>query len=160
MLKKTFVIVTMLLIFVFSGVSNSQDKEIIKEKRIVMHPDIPAGMPPLPDLTETQINEIEKIHLKTMKDILPLRNKIGEEEARLRTITTQENPDRNEINKLIDEIGDLMTSIRKTEMNSKLDIRSNLTDKQKIIFDTMPPAPPSQPHGKKIIEKDEIKIEK
>lgn len=160
MLKKTFVIVTILIIFVFSGVSNSQDKEIIKEKRIVMHPNISARMLPLPDLTETQINEIEKIHLKTMKDILPLQNQIGEKEARLRTITTQENPDRNEINNLIDEIGAIMTSIRKTEMNSRLDIRSNLTDKQKIIFDTMPPAPPSQSHGKKIIEKDEIKIEK
>ena len=154
MFKKTLNAV--LLILIFTGFLYSQEKEIIIEKKGM--PD--RGLHRLPDLTESQFKEMDKIHLKTMKEILPFQNQIGEKEARLRTLSTADNPDITQINSLIEEIGNLMISIRKTEMSSRLAVRELLSENQKIIFDMLPPGPPPNIQGNEIIREEKIRIEK
>jgi len=115
-------------------------------------------MPMIPGLTESQRNDMKDIHIKAQKEILPLNNEIGEKEARLRTLTTVDNPDITEINKYIEEIGDIRTKIKKIEMNAHLSIRKILNDEQRLMFDTMPP-PMMHPHPP-MIHKEIKKIEK
>lgn len=114
--------------------------------------------PMLPGLTETQKSDMKNIHINAQKEILPLNNEIGEKEAKLRTLTTVDSPDITEINKYIEEIGDIRTKIKKIEMAAHLNTRKLLNEEQRLIFDTMPP-PMMHPHPP-MIHKEIKKIEK
>jgi len=146
----TKILYLILFTFILSNIISipvySQDEKIKKNVIVKIDDNLPPPgdeqfMPFLPDLTEQQKADIKKIHLKTMKEVLPLKNEIGEKEARLRTLMTADTPDLSAINKLVDEIGVLKTQIRKLELTAHLDIRKLLTDEQRLIMDSNPPKP-------------------
>ncbi len=90
----------------------------------------------IPNLTDDQKQKIEQFNLTFDKNTLQTRNQIREKEAHLRTLMTQDNPDQGQIDKLIEDIGSLRTSIRKERVSTDLKIRGLLTDDQKVIFDS------------------------
>ena len=90
----------------------------------------------IPNLTDDQKQKIDQFDLTFAKNTLQTRNNIREKEAHLRTLVTQDNANVDEINKLIDDIGNLKTTIRKERVATDLKIRGLLTDDQKVIFDT------------------------
>ncbi len=92
------------------------------------------GPPPIPGLTEEQKDQMKSIHVATEKATLPVKNQIGEKEARLRTLVTAESYDERAVNKLLDEIGDLKTEVEKTKVASLQKVKEVLNDEQLLVF--------------------------
>lgn len=90
----------------------------------------------IPDLTEEQQAKLKSLRTETQKQVLPLRNQIGEKKARLKSLTTAEEPDMKSIDKLIEEIGDLKTQIAKLRAATHQKVRAELTEDQRLFLDT------------------------
>ena len=90
----------------------------------------------IPDLTDEQKDQMQEIRLSTQKSLLPIKNELGENRAKLRTLTTADNPDMKAIDKLIDENGQLMASMMKIQASNHQKVRSLLTEDQRIVFDS------------------------
>jgi Spy/CpxP family protein refolding chaperone len=90
----------------------------------------------IPDLTEEQQGKIKELHMDLMKESLPIRNQIGENSAKMRTLETAETPDMKVIEKLIDESAKLEASLEKKRAANHQEIRKLLTDEQRVIFDS------------------------
>jgi Spy/CpxP family protein refolding chaperone len=73
--------------------------------------------------------------LATQKQIQPIRNELGEANARQKTLTTAEKPDLNAINKNIEKIGALKVEMAKIQAKHRLEMRAQLTDEQRLKFD-------------------------
>lgn len=87
------------------------------------------------NLSDEQKQKMKDIHLKTSKEVLPLKNQLAEKKAHLKTLTTVEKPDMNEINKTIDEMSALRNQIMKKKVAAKMEVRSILNDEQRLMFD-------------------------
>ncbi len=90
----------------------------------------------IPNLTDEQKAKIKELKIANMKVMLPLKNKIGEKRAHLRTLITAENIDMKAINKTIDEIGSIRTEMIKKKIANRMEIRKLLTEEQRLFFDT------------------------
>jgi Spy/CpxP family protein refolding chaperone len=90
----------------------------------------------IPDLTDTQKKDIDKIRLAGKKKTLPITNQLKEKRAHLNTLKTTEPIDKAAIDKQIEEIGKLRTELSKIREDGRLKIRNVLTDEQKIVFDS------------------------
>lgn len=86
-------------------------------------------------LSEDQRKKMKEIHLRTQKEITPLKNQVGEKKARLKTLTSADQPDMNEINKTIDEMSALKAEMQKKRLASRMEIRALLTEEQRLQFD-------------------------
>ncbi len=89
----------------------------------------------IPDLTDTQKDQLKTMRLELQKEALPLRNEIRELHARLTTLETAEKPDMKAINQVIDKIAEKKKALRKMHAEHKQDVRKILTDEQRIVFD-------------------------
>lgn len=162
----------LLLTVSLTGVSFAQDKEKqqkpAKEKQECMKPPhggmgepLPPGgpegrpegcpgrghVPFIPDLTKEQETSLKHLRLKSEKQILPIQNQIGELEAKLRTLTTDDNADLAQIEPVVDQIATLRAKIEKIHIRERLDTRKLLTEEQRLEFDRQPgklPPPPPQ----------------
>ena len=139
-----------------------EKKEIVKEERVIKRespgPPMEKGEG-IAGLNEEQKKKMKEIHLRTEKDLMPLQNQVAEKRAHLKTLSTSDKPNMEEVNKTIDEMMVLKGSILKKEAASRQEIRSMLTDEQRIRFDKkkpgrgskqvikkpVPPAPPVMP---------------
>lgn len=88
------------------------------------------------ELTDAQKEQIEKFQTEHTKKVLPLRNELGELRAELRTLSTVDKVNMNDINKKIDEIGKVQTELMKERAAHRQQIRSLLTDEQRVKFDS------------------------
>lgn len=88
------------------------------------------------NLSEEQREQMHAIKLNTQKEILPLENELGEIEARMKTLSTQEEVDLKEINKLIDDKTSAMGKMMKIRAASHQEVRALLTEEQRVQFDT------------------------
>jgi Spy/CpxP family protein refolding chaperone len=104
-------------------------------------------MPMIPDLTEKQKEQIKELRTEHLKAMLPLKNQLMEKRARLRTLSTSEKVDIREVNSVIEEIGTLKTKIMKEQAAHRQDVRTLLTEEQRLFFDARHhPRPHSQYH--------------
>lgn len=94
------------------------------------------GLHRLPNLSETQKEQINEIMLQGREEVLLLQNQVREKMARLQTLRTAADVDMDAINAVIDEIGDFRTEIMKKRLASEQDIRKLLTEEQRVIFDS------------------------
>ena len=101
--------------------------------------------PKLPDLTEEQEEQIQSLRTDHLKAMLPLKNELNEMKARLRTLSTADNVDMNEINTLIDEMGEIKIRMMKSGAANRQKIRMLLTDEQRVVFDSRRPRPGRRP---------------
>lgn len=90
----------------------------------------------LPGITEKQIEQIKDLKTKHMKEVLPLRNQIGEKKAHLQTISTGDKVDLDKVNKTIEEISSIKLSMAKMRAAHKQQIRQVLTEDQRVVFDS------------------------
>lgn len=165
----------LLLMVSFTSASFAQDKEKqqkpAKEKQECMKPPhggmgelLPPGGPDgrpegkegcperghapfIPDLTKEQETSLKHLRLKSGKQILPIQNQIGELEAKLRTLTSDDNADIAQIEPVVDQIAALRAKIEKIHIKERLDTRKLLTEEQRLEFDRQPgklPPPPPQ----------------
>jgi len=90
----------------------------------------------IPNLTADQKAKIETLRVKHLKEVTPLKNELAEKRAHLKTLESVEKPDKDAINKTIDEITSLHGKIMKMGANHRLEVSSNLTDEQKVYFNS------------------------
>jgi Spy/CpxP family protein refolding chaperone len=90
----------------------------------------------LPDITQEQLDQIDALRLLNMKENQQLRNQLNEKRARLRTLSTSDQPDTRAINSTIDEMANLRAEIQKNQMATHQEIRKLLNDDQRVIFDS------------------------
>jgi Spy/CpxP family protein refolding chaperone len=88
------------------------------------------------NLTDKQQEQIRSMKIKTQKDLLPIKNQLGENKAKMRTLSTVDNVDLKAINKLIDESSKLEASMTKLQMANHQEVRKLLTDEQRVMFDS------------------------
>lgn len=86
-------------------------------------------------LTETQREQAKSVYLSHTEKMIQLRNLSGEKEAKLRTLSSTQNADMGQINKVIEEIGDLNIRLMKNRASQKQELRKILTDEQRAMFD-------------------------
>ena len=95
-------------------------------------------IPDIPDLSEEQKEQIKELEINHMKEVLPLNNQVGEKEACLRTLSTEDEADINSIYTLIEDIGNIKIEMMKKEAVLHQGIRKILTSDQRILFDLGP----------------------
>lgn len=88
------------------------------------------------DLSEEQKTKASELKLGMQKMSLPLKNQLGENKAKLRTLTTADQADMKAINKLIDENADINAELQKLRAANHQDFRKILTEEQRIKFDS------------------------
>ncbi len=89
----------------------------------------------LPDLTDAQKDQMKAIRIKGMKANQALKNQLMEKRAHLNTLSSADKADMKAINKQIDEISVLQASMQKVRAANKQEVRSILTDDQRVMFD-------------------------
>jgi len=113
------------------GQGFAQDMTKIEKRVKVMR----GGGECIPDLTNTQKEQIKKIRLELQKALLPLRSQLEVKSAELKSLLVADNPDAAKINAKLDEIGALRTQIQKKRLTQELEIRKLLTSEQRVVFD-------------------------
>jgi len=89
----------------------------------------------IPDLTEEQQEKIDALRTTQMKAMQSFHNQLAEKGAHLQTLRTADKVDMDAINKTIDEMGAIRTKMMKSREQHIQDVRSLLTDKQRVYFD-------------------------
>ncbi len=89
------------------------------------------------ELTDAQKEAFKQSRLEMQKQLQPIKNQLGEAEAHQKTLITAEKPDLAAINKNIEKIGSLRVEMAKIRTKSRLDIRAQLTEEQRLKFDAM-----------------------
>jgi Spy/CpxP family protein refolding chaperone len=94
-----------------------------------------VGRPGLPDLTEDQQKQIDKLKLDLEKAVLPLETQLGVKAAELKALVVADNPNAGAVNAKLDDIGALRTQIHKKRVANRLEVRKLLTPEQRVAFD-------------------------
>ena len=114
------------------------------------------------NLTDAQKEVFKKSMMDMHKQLQPLRNELGEAEARQKTLVTAEKTDMSAINKNIEKIGSLRIEMAKVQAKHQIDMRAQLTDEQRLKFDLMKrdmrpdKAPKAMQHKKQMQRKRSI----
>ncbi|MGD8748263.1 MAG: Spy/CpxP family protein refolding chaperone [Balneolaceae bacterium] len=89
----------------------------------------------IPNLTDEQKEQIKSIMLNHQEAMIPLRNQVREKTVHLRTLTTGADIDEKAADSVIEEIGDLRTQMMKNRFQTHQQIRTLLTDEQRVWLD-------------------------
>jgi Spy/CpxP family protein refolding chaperone len=92
----------------------------------------------IPDLTTEQETKIEALRVDHLKKTNDYRNQLNELRAKKQTLMTSEKTDLNAINGVIDQMTGLQNKMMKEKAKMHQDVRSLLTDAQKVYFDSRP----------------------
>jgi len=92
----------------------------------------------LPDLTEDQQNKMDALRVNHLKEMKTYRNQMNELRARKQTLQTSDNVDLKEINAVIDKMTTVHNQMMKQSAKHRQELRSLLTDEQKVYFDSRP----------------------
>ena len=90
----------------------------------------------IPDLTPEQEAKIKALQVNHLKQRTDFRNQMNELRAKKQTLMTSEKSDLNAINGTIDQMTALQNKMQKERAKHYQDIRSTLTDAQKVYFDS------------------------
>ena len=87
------------------------------------------------NLTDAQKEAMKQSMMAAQKQLQPLRNELGELKARQKTLMTAEAPGTDAINKNIEKMGAVKVEIEKIQAQQRLEMRTQLTDEQRMRFD-------------------------
>lgn len=136
--KKTkYAVLPIIALLFVTGVAYGQQSEMGHEHGEKMCSR--GHKPMIPDLTEKQKEKIKELRVEHMQELQQLRNQLGEKKARLRTLSTDVKVDMDEINRVIEDVGEMRTEMMKMRAQHRQDIRELLTDEQRVIFDAHQP---------------------
>jgi Spy/CpxP family protein refolding chaperone len=89
------------------------------------------------NLTEEQQEQMQAIRQKGWSQNQPLRNQMQIHRAELQALIQTEQPNLKTINQKIEEMAELRTQLHKNRVSHQLEMRSILTDEQRIAFDQL-----------------------
>ena len=121
-----------LLTIVLTLSAQEQKKEVIIKKEGVMKAN-PASL--APKLTAEQQNQVAEFRLNLQKEMLQIDNQLNEKRAQLKTLQQVDKPDMKSIFSKIDEITALQSKKLKAMVTQKNNVRSILTEEQRVKFD-------------------------
>ncbi len=93
---------------------------------------------PIPNVTDEQKTKIAALRTAHLKEVQPIKNKMGELKATQKSLSTTDNADMKAINVNIDEMTKLQNQLMKLGVQHRNEVRQLLTDEQKIWFDQHP----------------------
>ncbi len=127
-----------LMMMLFGTLSTFAQEKQMKEAKHEGHKDreMKQHKPNIPNLTDTQKKQLKEAKIKLQKEVLPLKNELGEKKARLKTLTTTEGSSEKDINKVIEAIGELETTMMKARVSNKMGIKKFLTEEQRLFVDS------------------------
>ena len=106
------------------------------QRRQIPHQSMRAQSPlKFLDLSEEQKDQIKEIHLAHMKNVQANRDEVKINRVKINAQLHKDDPDMEEIVKLVEANGKLLTQIQVKSIEEKINVRLLLTDEQKIIFD-------------------------
>jgi len=88
------------------------------------------------NLTDEQREKILELSTSHQKEILSLKSQLNENWAKNQSLMVEDNPDMKVINANIDERTGIMNKIMKSNAEFRNKISEQLTDEQKLIFNT------------------------
>lgn len=86
-------------------------------------------------LTTEQKAQMKELHASLEKELAPLRAKIGDKRAELKSVAATDNPDMGSLRRLVDEISALEKEATLSRYANMIKVRSLLTPEQKAAFD-------------------------
>ena len=89
------------------------------------------------NLTDEQKEFFKQSMMAMHKEVLPLKNELGEVMAHQNTLMTADKPDMKAVNQNLEKAGTLKTKLAQIQAKHRLDLRAQLTDEQKMKFDMM-----------------------
>lgn len=125
---------TVLMAFGIVQISQAQKHMRDKDERYEMH-HRENNRPEIPNLTEEQKTKIKELKLSFHESVKPLENQLNEKRAKLKTMTDEVPADRNKIESLVSEMGELKTQIDIVGVNHRLDVKDILTDEQQMFLE-------------------------
>jgi len=141
-MKKTTAILSIMMIslFLLSGTLSAQNgngnmKGMRMNKQINSNCQ-KSSFQNIPNITDTQKEQLTKKRTAMMKEVLPIRNSLKEKMAHLNTLNTATEIDTKAINKQIESIGKDKIAMMKIRAKFHQEVRSILTDDQRVYFDT------------------------
>jgi Spy/CpxP family protein refolding chaperone len=88
-----------------------------------------------PELSDAQKEEIQKLRTAHLKEMQNFRNQVGENRAAYRTLMSADKADQKAIDANIDAYTKVRNQMMKKQSAHRQQIRSLLTDDQKVFFD-------------------------
>ncbi len=137
-MKKMLSIFTMLAI-----VANMSAQGVQKEAKPAMKLGMEKGylranpQDLAPKFTEEQKKQVADFKLSRDKQLIQINNLLNEKRAQLKTLQQADKPDMKKINAKIDEITDLQNQKMKLNATFKNNVRSILTEEQRVRMDMM-----------------------
>ena len=126
---KVLVVFTILLVLSHSLMAQP------RQRRMQQHGETYRFEQIIPGLTEEQKIQMKEIHLATLKEVLPLKDELKVNNARLNLLVKKDNPDMKEIKSLVQTNAEMQIKIEILTTESRIKTRSLLTDEQKILLD-------------------------
>ena len=87
------------------------------------------------DLTQEQKDQLKSLRLQEMKAMTQYKNQLDEYKAKLKTLTTSDDVNLKDVDKVIDQMGKVKLEMAKNKLSHRMDVRALLTDDQKVMFD-------------------------
>jgi Spy/CpxP family protein refolding chaperone len=87
------------------------------------------------NFTAEQQEQLKTLKVEQMKSMTQFRNKLGEFNAKMKTITSADDVNLKDVDKLLDEMGEVKLEMAKNQLAFKQSIRAMLTDEQKVMMD-------------------------
>ena len=78
---------------------------------------------------------MDDLRVKHWKDVKSLQDDLAEKRVKLQSLRTEDKVDMDEINDLIEEAGKIRIDLAKKREAHRQEVRSLLTDSQRIVFD-------------------------
>jgi Spy/CpxP family protein refolding chaperone len=94
-----------------------------------------TGLAWMKDLTQEQKDQLKALRLQEMKAMTRYKNQLDEYKAKLKTLTTSDNVNLKDVDKVIDQMGKIKLEMAKNKLSNRMAVRNLLTDDQKVLFD-------------------------
>ena len=99
------------------------------------------------NLSPEQEARIQQLRAAQLERSLKHRAQMDELRARKRSLMLEKSPDMNAVNALVDQMTALRGEMMKEAIKHRQEVRSQLTDEQRVQFDARAPRGPRQQHS-------------
>lgn len=125
------ILTTFILIAVISTAPAQVRKEFVARKNVAKQK-TDKGL----NLSDEQKSKMIDLRLAHQKEMLPLQTELQGKMAELRLLKTEDNPNLNKIDQLIEGAEKIRTKIQKARVRHQLEIRKILTPQQQKLWDS------------------------
>ncbi len=136
-MKKAFKKITVIVVLVFTSLLLAQPQDnppVEKEHCGECEAMAPAPVIGIPNLTDAQREQIQTLHIKHLKEILPIESELQIKGLELAALWSAEKLDTRAIVAKVKEINDLRSKLELARVNQQIEIYNLLTPEQRKQF--------------------------